>query len=339
MRSIIILMALLLAMASETALALPLEGSNENATVVIFGSSRTPVEDENVTLEILKVDVGLMGAENASYELVDQNNLVYTPGLYRALSSGKQAVYFLTEWDSLFKLINVTPEGSDPILINWWMTPNASNERIKIRYYGITDSSINSDEQMLVLQVSVENLGGQSIYLTPFNFTLFDQWGWPYQPTLGFDAETLAPSSGTDRLLLGFTGLSPVFRPAALAFDYGTPEEMVIDFENGYVPLSDELVYGNISASDATANDTSARTKVAPAEPAVQTANQTEEAPAAEQLPASEATAKISNIKQMVAASEARLAATREGLDQVNQDSNDTSLSAEALNNSTAALL
>jgi len=339
MRSIIILMALLLAMASETALALPLEGSNENATVVIFGSSRTPVEDENVTLEILKVDVGLMGAENASYELVDQNNLVYTPGLYRALSSGKQAVYFLTEWDSLFKLINVTPEGSDPILINWWMTPNASNERIKIRYYGITDSSINSDEQMLVLQVSVENLGGQSIYLTPFNFTLFDQWGWPYQPTLGFDAETLAPSSGTDRLLLGFTGLSPVFRPAALAFDYGTPEEMVIDFENGYVPLSDELVYGNISASDATANDTSARTKVAPAAPAVQTANQTEEAPAAEQLPASEATAKISNIKQMVAASEARLAATREGLDQVNQDSNDTSLSAEALNNSTAALL
>jgi hypothetical protein len=339
MRSIIILMALLLAMASETALALPLEGSNENATVVIFGSSRTPVEDENVTLEILKVDVGLMGAENASYELVDQNNLVYTPGLYRALSSGKQAVYFLTEWDSLFKLINVTTEGSDPILINWWMTPNASNERIKIRYYGITDSSINSDEQMLVLQVSVENLGGQSIYLTPFNFTLFDQWGWPYQPTLGFDAETLAPSSGTDRLLLGFTGLSPVFRPAALAFDYGTPEEMVIDFENGYVPLSDELVYGNISASDATANDTSARTKVAPAAPAVQTANQTEEAAAAEQPPASEATAKISNIKQMVAASEARLAATREGLDQVNQDSNDTSLSAEALNNSTAALL
>lgn len=339
MRSIIILMALLLAMASETALALPLEGSNENATVVIFGSSRTPVEDENVTLEILKVDVGLMGAENASYELVDQNNLVYTPGLYRALSSGKQAVYFLTEWDSLFKLINVTTEGSDPILINWWMTPNASNDRIKIRYYGITDSSINSDEQMLVLQVSVENIGDQNIYVTPFNFTLFDQWGWPYQPTLGFDAETLAPSSGTDRLLLGFTGLSPVFRPAALAFDYGTPEEMVIDFENGYVPLSDELVYGNISASDATANDTSARTEVAPAAPAVQTANQTEEAAAAEQPPASEATAKISNIKQMVAASEARLAATREGLDQVNQDSNDTSLSAEALNNSTAALL
>ena len=81
---------------------------------------------------------------------------------------------------------------------------------------------------MLVLQVSLENIGDRSIYVTPFNFTLFDQWGWPYQPTLGFDAETVAPSSGTDRLLLGFTGQSPVFRPAAIAYDYGAPEGMVI---------------------------------------------------------------------------------------------------------------
>lgn len=337
MRSIIILMALLLAMASGTALALPLEGSNENATVVIFGSSRTPVEDENVTLEILKVDVGLMGAENASYELVDQNDLVYTPGLYRSLSSGKQAVYFLTEWDSLFKLINVTPEGSDPILINWWMTPNASNDRTKIRYYGITDSSINSDEQMLVLQVSVENIGDQSIYVTPFNFTIFDQWGWPYQPSLGFDAETVAPSSGTDRLLLGFTGLSPVFRPAALAYDYGTPGEMVIEFEKDYVPLSDELVYGNVSASHAAGNDTSAQAEVALAAPEVQPANQTDEAVAADQAPESQnSSIKLSGLQEKIAASKARLDAKMGELDKKNQGANDTATSSMAVNNSTA---
>ena len=114
MRSIIILMALLLAMASEIALALPLEGSNENATAVIFASSRVPVED-NDTLEILKVDVGLMGAENASYQLLDQNGLVYSAGRVESLSSGRQIVYFLSEMDRLFKLINVTPDGSDPI--------------------------------------------------------------------------------------------------------------------------------------------------------------------------------------------------------------------------------
>ena len=337
MRSIIILIALLLAMASGTALALPLQGSNGNATAVIFASSRMPVEDVNSTLEILKVDVGLMGAENASYELVDQNDLVYTPGLYRALSSGKQTIYFLTQWDSLFKLINVTPEGSDTIHINWWMTPNASNNQTKIRYYGITDSSINSDEQRLVLQVSVENIGEQSIYVTPFNFTLFDQWGWPYHPTLGFDNETVAPGSGTDRLLLGFTGLSPLFRPSALAYDYGTAEEMVIEFERDYLPLSDELVYGAESSGNAVGNDTSAQAEVALAAPEVQPANQTDEAVAADPAPESQnSSIKLSGLQEKIAASKARLDAKMGELDKKNQGANDTATSTTAVNNSTA---
>jgi hypothetical protein len=338
MRSIIISIALLLAMASGTVLGLPLQGSNDNATVVIFGSSRMPVADENSTLEILKVDVGLMGAENASYELLDQNDLAYDPGLYRPLSSGKQTVYFLTEIDSLFKLINVTPEGSDPIYIKWWITPNASNDRIKVRYYGITDSSVNSDEQMLVLQVSVQNTANQSINVTPFNFTLFDQWGWNYRPTLGFDPETVAPGSGTDRLLLGFTALPPAFRPAALAYDYGTPEAMVIEFEKDYVPLSDELVYGAASAGNSAVNNASAQAKMAAAAPVAQMANQT--AASVEKPPANNsAAAKISSIKDMVAASEARLAATRQGLNQTDKDAKDAAISTAALNNSTATIL
>lgn len=338
MRSIIISIALLLAMTSGTALGLPLQGSNDNATVVIFGFSRMPVEDENSTQEILKVDVGLMGADNASYELRDQNDLAYYPGLYRPLSSGKQTVYFLTEIDSLFKLINVTPEGSNPIYINWWITPNASNDKIKVRYYGITDSSVNSDEQMLVLQVSVQNMANQSIYVTPFNFTLFDQWGWNYRPTMGFDAQNVAPGSGTDKLLLGFTALPPVFRPAALAYDYGTPQAMVIEFERDYVPLSDELVYGAASASNSVVNNVSAQTEMAAAAPLAQMENQT--AASVEKPPANNsAAAKISSIKDMVAASEARLAATRQGLNQTNQDDKDAAISTAALNNSTATIL
>jgi hypothetical protein len=273
-----------------------------------------------------------MGAENASYELVDQDDLIYSPGLYRPLSSGKQIVYFLTEMDSLFKLINVTPDGSDPIYINWWMTPNASNDRMKIRYYGIVDSSVNSDEQMMVLQVSVQNQGNEGIYVTPFNFTLFDQWGWPYQPTLGFDPETVAPGSATpDRLLIGFTGLSPAFRPAALAYDYGTSNQMVIEFEKDYVPLSDEVVYGTASVSNATGNDTSVATAPLPATtPEVQPVNQTA---AAEQAPASEnASTKVGSIAAQIAASKARLNARMSELDKMTPDENDT----VAQNNSTA---
>lgn len=245
-----IIIAIILAMASATTSGLPLQGSSEDATIVLFGFSRMPVENANSTMEILKVNVGLMGVENASYELLDQNDVVYAPGLYWPLSSGEQTIYFLIEKDQLFKQIKIIPDGSDPIYINWWITPNASNDRTKVRYYGITDSSSNFVDQSIVLQVSVQNIGTENIYVTPLNFTLFDQWGWPYQPTLGFDAKTVAPGSGTDRLLLGFTGLSPLFRPAALAYDYGASDQMVIEFEKDYIPLSDELIYGTVYSSN-----------------------------------------------------------------------------------------
>lgn len=337
MRSIIIFIALLLAMVVGPAFGLPLQGSNENATVVLFGFSRMPVDDENSTQEILKVDVGLMGAENASYKLVDQNDLVYSPGLYRPLSSGKQTVYFLTEMDSLFKLINVTPNGSDPIYINWWMTPNASNDRMKVRYYGVTDSSINSDEQMLVLQVSVQNLGNQSINVTPFNFTLFDQWGWPYHPTLGFDPETVAPGSATsDRLLLGFTGLSPAVRPAALAYDYGASDQMVIEFEKDYVPLSDEAVYGTASKSNATGNKTSvAPVQAAATAPAVQLVNQTQAASVEQTAASQNASTKVGSIGAQLAASKARREAKMKELHNMTPGEKDTAVSTAVLNNST----
>jgi len=65
-------LALLLALVLGTAQAVPLQGSDGNATVVLFGATRTPLDDENATEEILKVDVGLVGTENATYELLDQ---------------------------------------------------------------------------------------------------------------------------------------------------------------------------------------------------------------------------------------------------------------------------
>ncbi len=337
MRSIIIFMALVLAMAWGTALALPLEGSNENATAVIFASSRVPVED-NATLEILKVDVGLMGAENASYQLLDQDGLVHSAGRVESLSSGRQIVYFLSEMDRLFKLINVTPDGSDPIYIKWWMTPNASNDKLKVRYYGIVDNLIYSAKpQEIVLQVSVENIGSENINLTPFNFTLLDQWQWHYLPTeANFDPEVIGPGDATDRLLLAFYNLSPAVRPAYLVYDLGAPDQIVIDLEKDFVPLSDELVYGNASVNNA--NDTSAQAEVENVAPEAQSANQTEEAVAPEQAPESQnGSIKLSALDEKIAASKARLNAKMGELDKKNQESSDAAISTAAANNSTAA--
>jgi len=112
---------------------------------------------------------------------------------------------------------------------------------------------------------------------------------------------------------------------------------MVIDFENGYVPLSDELVYGNASASHAVGNDTSAQAEVAAGAPMVQSVNQTEQAAAPDQAPEGQnESIKLSDLDEKIAASKARLNAKMGELDKMNQGANDTATSSMAVNNSTA---
>lgn len=315
-------LALLLALLLGTAQAVPLQGSDGNATVVLFGAIRTPLDDENATEEILKVDVGLVGTENATYELVDQNDKTYSPGLYKPLQpagylnsrlSGRQLVYFLIPKDDLFKLIKVKPEGGLPFAINWWATPKGINENIIIRYYGITDWLINPDEQGIVVQLRAANNGTKDIYLTPENFTLLDQWGWPYRPTLGFDPEVIGPGMASEtRVLVGFTGVSLISRPAALAYNYGAPDQIIINLENDLVALSDEKVYGanatkTVSASAPVAGSAPAtsgsQSQTQAAAPAGGQTNQT-----------SNTTTKLSSLKEKIAASKARLAGTQASL-------------------------
>jgi hypothetical protein len=333
----IIVLTLMLALALGTAQATPLQGGDGNATVVLFGATRTPLEDENATQEILKVDVGLMGTENATYQLVDADNNIYLPGLYKPLTSGKQLVYFLVPKDRLFKLLNVTPEGGAPIYINWWATPKGSNENLVLRYYGISDWVFNPDEQMIVVQVRVQNNGTKDLIVSPENFTLLDQWGWPYLPTLGFDAEIVGPQNATsDRVLLGFTGVSLISRPARLAYDYRTSNQIIIDFERDYLPLSDELVYG--------ANATKSAASVEPAPTAPPTSDQTAQVQTAQaqavQAPAQQnATTKVgSSIKEKLAASKARLAATRGDLDKKTPGTNETASSSGNASNSSSSI-
>jgi hypothetical protein len=207
-----------------------------------------------------------------------------------------------------------------------------------LRYYGTVDSSINSDEQMIVAQVRVQNNGAENLYVTPLNFTLFDQWGWPYEPALGFDPEIVAPGSATsDRVLVGFLGLSPTSRPAALAYDYGTPGQIVIEFERDSLPLSDEVVYGIASAASsapATMNDSST---VASESVLAAPVNQTQGAQTAPASASESSGPDVGSIKDQLAASKARLEAARVGLDSMTQESGDTATTAVAQNNSTSA--
>jgi len=303
----LIILALLLALAFGTAQAYPLQGSDGTATVTLFGSIRTPLE-ESASTEILKVDIGLTGTENATYKLMDANNSVYEPGLYKTLSSGRQLVYFLIPKDDLFKLITATPLGGKSININWWARPKASNENLVIRYYGITDWLTNPDEQGIVVQVTAQSNVTQSQLVSPENFTLLDQWGWPYNPTLGFDPEVVGPQKATGRLSVGFTPISLCSKPAALVYDYNTAHPIVIDFEKDFVPLTDSAVYGANATKSAptvqSALPAQASTVVTTPKPTANQTNQTASAPANNSTGI-----KLTSLKDKIAAVQLRLGA------------------------------
>lgn len=312
----LIVIALLVALATGLGQASVLQGGDENTTVVLFGANRMPnLADESGETEILKLDAGIMGADNATYQLLDADNNIIEPYKYRPLASGRQLVYFRIPADSLFKLVNVTPKAGKSFYFNWWATPKGSSSKAIVRYYGISDWLINDDEQGIVVQVSVQNNRTGNITVAPENFTLFDQWGWPYHPTAGFEPMVIAPGAGKDdRVLIGFTGVSLLSRPAALAYEYNTPDQVVIDFEKDYVPLSDEVVYGSAAGTDnATAAGSSssaatatssvaegAQAAVAPAEVASSTASDT--------------SGSSLSIKDQLAASRARLNDTKQNL-------------------------
>jgi len=151
------------------------------------------------------------------------------------------------------------------------------------------------------VQLRAANNGTKDIYLTPENFTLLDQWGWPYRPTAGFDPEVIGPGMASEtRVLVGFTGVSLISRPAALAYNFGAPDQIIINLENDMVALSDEKVYG--ANATKTVSASAPATESAPATAGGQT-NQT-----------SNTTTKLSSLKEKIAASKARLAGTQASL-------------------------
>jgi hypothetical protein len=296
---------LVLAIALGPAYAYPLQGGDENVKCTLFGTHRMP-SAENSTNEILKLDIGLVGAANASYELVDSKDNIFVPTEYRNLQIGRQELLFQVPVDDLFKLLKVAPSEGKPFDVKWWMTPKGIKGDVTLRYYGMEDWMIDSDLQALTLEMSITNEGTAGLPIGPENFSLIDQWGWEYYPVGGFQSTILEPKMTLPRVKLGFTGLSPLSRPTILAYNYLTDNQIIIDLEKDTGPLSDSLVYGTASPQSQAA---SAKDVVANPSALVQNAqammNTVEEKPAVEQSQNTSSTG--GSLKEQIEASKERL--------------------------------
>ena len=272
----------LLALTLDLAQGVPLQGGNENVTAVLFNAIRLPsAENQNET--ILELDLSLLGTDEAKFELIDSKDNVYSPVFYGNLERGRQLLYFKIPEYALFKLFRVIPPEGGPININWWKTPKGTKDNLVLRYYGLIDwiSGAPNNPQGVVYQVSLFNQSS-ALPVALDNFTLLDQWSWPYRPT---NIETLE----NYRINLIFENLSPLSKPTFLVYDYTGPNEIVTDLENDLKPLTDSEVYGG----NATASQPSA--------PPVT------ESPKAIVTPPTQATSKVSSLKDEIAASKNRL--------------------------------
>jgi hypothetical protein len=255
MRSLSLVLLLLFAL--SLAQAVPLQGGNGAVKCTLFGLVKTPVSQNiNNTQAALELDVGLLGASNATYELVDSKDNVYRPSLYRNLQPGRTLLVFAVPEGALFKSLLVTPTEGNPFSINWWKTPKGTNGNIIMRYYGVVDWAVRPDQQAIAYNVSITNNGSTSIYLSPDNFTLLDQWGWPYYTMQGFTATPIAPKKAA-RVNLVFGGISPFSIPSALAYDYETDDQIIIDFDKDMGQLTDAQINGAMTPSTPLAPSTS----------------------------------------------------------------------------------
>jgi hypothetical protein len=241
--------------------AYSLSGSSGNVKCTLFGAYEVPIRgaDPNATAKeyALKVDVGLIGSANATYELVDGNNNVYHPDQTRskALQPGRLQLVFVVPptGDSIgggFKLLKVSPSEGQPVAINWWKTPKKILGNIILRYYGITDLQKDADEQSMTFDVKITNNGTTGIPISPENFTILDQWGWDYYTMEGFSPASLEPKKSA-RVKVIFSNLSLLSKPSILSYDC-LGGELAIDLEKDTGPLSDDVVYGaNVPAVSA----------------------------------------------------------------------------------------
>lgn len=256
MRSIAL--AFMLVVFMGAAQAYSLNGENGEVKCTLFGAYETPIPgaDPNATAKeyALKVDVGLIGSRNATYELVDGNDNVYHPDQARskALQPGRQQVVFVVPptGDAIgggFKLFRVSPSEGQPFAINWWKTPKKILGDVILRYYGVTDLQMGPDEQSVTFDAKIQNNGTTSIPISPENFTLIDQWGWEYYTMEGFSPANLEAKKSA-RVKVIFTSLSLLSKPSVLAYDY-LGNLIAIDLEKDTGPLSDATVYGTNAPS------------------------------------------------------------------------------------------
>ncbi len=255
----VIIMLMLLA----TALGYPLHGSNGVVDCTIFGAFKDPGSTANAIpgkYSILNVDLSLIRNNkssslpiSAAYSLTDGNDRIYQsmPDYTKEFQSGRRLIGFLVPTEAIAKSLTIDlssdHQGGQQFTIPFSELSNSSNGIVTLTYYGVLRSWTDSNKKTWEFDVGLSNNGTSSLFVSPKNFSLMDQWGWNYSSLdydsygrKGFWPINLEPNASTRSGLI-FEPLSPLSRPTELIYNYSNNSSLAlnIDSESGLHILLD----------------------------------------------------------------------------------------------------
>lgn len=245
-------LALTLMLALALAKGYPLQGSNGAVNCTVFGAFKnqfTPGDLNAGKNIIFNVDVGLVRANatdnttmKATYTLIDGNDKAYTTreDYSKDLQPGRWVLGFVVPKEAVAKSLIVDPykpEDGDQFIIPFEKLINSSNGKATLLYYGILSTKSEPNRRSMEFDIGISNNDTSRLSVSWKNFSLIDQWGWRYDSKAynkyngeGFPAVELLPNQ-TIRSGILFNYLSPLSRPAKLAYEYNNTSSIVIDID------------------------------------------------------------------------------------------------------------
>ena len=235
----------------------PLQSSNGVINCTVFGAFKDTGfggYSHSDSYSVLVVDACLTrinesdeAAILADYSLTDGNDRRYktSSDYIKELQNGRCLIGFVVPKETIAKSMTIDlskdKAGGEQFSQRFPELVNASDERVRLLYYGMLRSSINSNKKTVELDVAVTNNNSTRLDIDAGKFTLKDQWGWKYESLeydssrqMGMRATVLEPNA-TIRSGLVFISLSPLSRPVELVYNYSDNASlsMNIDTESG----------------------------------------------------------------------------------------------------------
>lgn len=234
MRNLCILMAvtalLIGCLSSSIVSAFPLSGGSGQANITVFGTIR---DDINNNLSRIYVDIGAQDGFMGSISLVDEQDKFYHPADMTTTNIGWGKNRFFVPFDipkgDVIKRLKFEPEGPhgalEPFSLNWEGIPEASDNRIKMKFYGAKSSPDLTDPEDLlwIFDVKLTNNLTTNIPIDVSDFSVIDQYGWEYEGKSHYAGGNvilgqLMPGESM-RFDLTFSRISKLSRPVLLKYN------------------------------------------------------------------------------------------------------------------------